>query len=55
MPREKARIPIIKRAFTNRSIVKDTRTLLILMKAKVIIQSEAEEEAFPTFIATGGA
>ena len=40
---------------SNRSTVKDTRTLLILMKAKIIIQSEAEEEAFPTFTtATSG-
>ncbi|MFH1745432.1 MAG: hypothetical protein ABIG44_00140 [Planctomycetota bacterium] len=50
-----SKIPILKRAFTNRSMVKDTRTLLILMKAKVIIQSEAEEEAFPTFSSIGGA
>jgi general secretion pathway protein D len=50
-----SKIPILKRAFSNRSMVKDTRTLLILMKAKIIIQKEAEEEAFPTFGATGGA
>jgi len=48
------KIPIIKRAFTNKTMVKDTRTLLVLMKAKIIIQKEAEEEAFPTFTATGG-
>lgn len=50
-----SKIPVLKRAFSNRTIVKDTRTLLMLMKAKIIIQREAEEEAFPTFgTATGG-
>jgi len=48
-----SKIPVLKRAFTNQSMVKDTRTLLILVKSKIIIQQEAEEEAFPTF--TGGA
>lgn len=44
-----SKIPVLKRAFTNTATVKDTQTLLILLKAKVLIQSEAEEEAFPTF------
>lgn len=44
-----SKIPILKRAFTNSTIIKDTRTLLILMKAKILIQREQEEEAFPTF------
>jgi general secretion pathway protein D len=44
-----SKIPVLKRAFTNTSTVKDTRTLLILVKAKILIQKEAEEEAFPTF------
>ncbi len=48
-----SKIPILKRAFTNQSTVKDTRTMLILAKAKIIIQTEAEEEAFPTFTSTG--
>ncbi len=43
------KIPILKRAFTNKTTVKDTRTLLILVKAKIIIREEAEEEAFPSF------
>ncbi len=43
-----SKIPILKRAFTNTSTVKDTQTLLILLKAKILIQREAEEEAFPT-------
>ncbi|MFQ5806591.1 MAG: hypothetical protein ACE5I3_09090 [Phycisphaerae bacterium] len=46
-----SKIPILKRAFTNTSIVKDTQTLLILLKAKILIQKEAEEEAFPTLVA----
>ena len=46
-----SKIPILKRAFTNTTTIKDTQTLLILMKAKIIIQKEAEEEAFPTFSA----
>ncbi|MDX2198664.1 MAG: hypothetical protein SF069_06795 [Phycisphaerae bacterium] len=50
-----SKIPILKRAFTNSTVVKDTRTLLILMKAKILIQKEQEEEAFPTFAGgTGG-
>ncbi len=49
-----SKIPVLKRAFTNTTTIKDTQTLLILMKAKVIIQQEAEEEAFPTMISAGG-
>ncbi len=48
-----SKIPILKRAFTNQTTVRDTRTLLILVKSKIIIQREAEEEAFPTFTSTG--
>ncbi len=44
-----SKIPVLKRAFTNSTTVKDTRTLLILVKSKIIIQKEAEGEAFPTF------
>ncbi|MGE3180180.1 MAG: hypothetical protein AB7N71_00995 [Phycisphaerae bacterium] len=43
------KIPVLKRAFTNSTVIKDTRTLLILMKSKILIQKEQEEEAFPTF------
>ena len=46
-----SKIPILKRAFTNTTQVKDTQTLLILLKAKILIQKEAEEEAFPTLSA----
>ncbi len=48
-----SKIPVLKRAFSNSTTVKDTRTLLILIKAKIIIQKEAEEEAFPSFSAGG--
>jgi general secretion pathway protein D len=43
-----SKIPLLKRAFTNTTSVKDVQTLLILLKSKIIIQSEAEQEAFPT-------
>lgn len=49
-----SKIPILKRAFTNTTTIKDTQTLLILVKAKIIIQKEAEEEAFPTLTSAGG-
>ena len=42
-----SKIPIIQRIFTNRSSVKDERTLLILVKPTIIIQSEMEEDLFP--------
>jgi type II secretory pathway component GspD/PulD (secretin) len=43
-----SRIPILKRAFSNTSNVKDDQVLLILIKPTIIIQEEAESEAFPT-------
>ena len=36
-----------KRAFTNRSKVKNEQTLLVLVKPTIIIQAEREEQAFP--------
>jgi type II secretory pathway component GspD/PulD (secretin) len=48
-----SKIPILKRAFSNASRVKDVQTLLILLKAKILIQKEAEEEAFPMLTAMG--
>jgi len=42
-----SKIPILNRLFTNRSTVKDERTLLILVKPTIIIQSEEEEKLFP--------
>lgn len=42
-----SKLPIINRFFTNRAEVREERTLLILMKPTIIIQSEREEEEFP--------
>ncbi|MEM9914948.1 MAG: hypothetical protein AAF911_08305 [Planctomycetota bacterium] len=42
-----SKIPILNRLFTNTSKVEDERTLLILIKPTIIIQSEREEDAFP--------
>lgn len=42
-----SKIPVLNRFFTNTSTVKDERTLLILVKPTVIIQSELEEQNFP--------
>lgn len=44
-----SKIPILRRAYSSRSMVKDEQTLLILVKPKILIQSEQEEEAFPSF------
>ncbi len=44
-----SKIPIFKRLYSSRTLVKDEQVLLILIKPKIIIQSEAEQEAFPTF------
>lgn len=44
-----SKIPILKRAYSSRSMVKDEQTLLILVKPKILIQTEQEELAFPTF------
>ncbi|MBK8270126.1 MAG: hypothetical protein IPK83_18250 [Planctomycetes bacterium] len=43
-----SRIPILKRAFSNTSNVKDDQVLLILIKPTIIIQKEAEQDAFPS-------
>jgi len=43
------KIPVLKRAFSNRSLVKDEQTLLILVKPKIILQDEIEENNFPGF------
>jgi len=42
-----SKIPLLKRAFSNRSLVKNEQTLLILVKPTIIIQTEQEEDAFP--------
>jgi general secretion pathway protein D len=42
-----SKIPILNRLFTNRTKVQDTRTLLVLIKPTIIIQSEEEQDLFP--------
>ena len=42
-----SKLPYVNRLFTNSSIVKDERTLLILIKPTIIIQSEQEELLYP--------
>jgi len=42
-----SKIPIINRAFTNRGMVRDEQTLLIMIKPKIIIQQEEEDAASP--------
>ncbi len=49
-----SRIPVLKRAFSNTSNVKDDQVLLILIKPTIIIQEEAEAEAFPTLSSASG-
>jgi type II secretory pathway component GspD/PulD (secretin)/tetratricopeptide (TPR) repeat protein len=44
-----SKIPLLKRAYSSRSLIKDEQTLLILIKPTVFIPSEQEELAFPTF------
>jgi len=42
-----SKVPVVNRFFTTRSEGRDETTLLILMKPKIIIQREEEEDAFP--------
>ncbi|MDY6912935.1 MAG: hypothetical protein SVT52_00520, partial [Planctomycetota bacterium] len=42
-----SKIPVINRAFTNRGMIRDEQTLLILIKPKIIIQREEEERQHP--------
>ncbi|MHB1156847.1 MAG: hypothetical protein ACYC26_08410 [Phycisphaerales bacterium] len=42
-----SRIPVINRLFTNRATTHDEKTLLILIKPTIIVQSEEEERLFP--------
>ena len=41
-----SKVPFINRLFTNREMVRDERTLLILVKPTIIIQREEEELRF---------
>ena len=42
-----SKVPVLNRAFNNRGKVRDEKTLLILVKPKIIIQPEEEELRFP--------
>ena len=42
-----SKIPVLSRLFSNASITKDQRTLLILVKPTIILQTEIEDEQFP--------
>ncbi len=42
-----SKLPFLNRLFTNRSLVRDERTLLILIKPTIIVQSEVEERLYP--------
>ena len=42
-----SKLPVINRFFTNRIETKEERTLIILVKPTIIIQSEEEDKAFP--------
>ncbi|MCO6438816.1 MAG: hypothetical protein J5J06_17105 [Phycisphaerae bacterium] len=44
-----SRIPLLKRLYSSRTMVKDEQVLLILIKPKILIQSEQEELAYPGF------
>jgi type II secretory pathway component GspD/PulD (secretin) len=48
-----SKIPFLKRAFSNRSTVKNEQVLLILIKPSIIILREQEELAFPTLSTAG--
>ena len=48
-----SKIPLLKRAFSNRSKVKNEQVLLILIKPTIIILREQEELAFPRLSSAG--
>ncbi|HSA27848.1 MAG TPA: hypothetical protein P5159_15040, partial [Phycisphaerae bacterium] len=50
-----SKIPVLKRAFTNRSRVKDEFVLLVLIKPTIIFQDEQEEKAYPDMMTSDGA
>lgn len=50
-----SKIPILNRVFTNRSMVKDERTLLLLIKPTIIIPNEQEEDLFPGLLSNPAA
>jgi type II secretory pathway component GspD/PulD (secretin) len=44
-----SKIPVLKRLYSARNVLKDEQVLLIMIKPKIMIQREQEMEAFPTF------
>jgi type II secretory pathway component GspD/PulD (secretin) len=42
-----SKVPLINRLFTNRTTIKDERTLLILIKPTIMLQAEQEDALFP--------
>lgn len=50
-----SKIPILNRFFSNRAMIKEEQTLLILLKPTVLIQNEEEERAFPGLLDGMGA
>ncbi len=49
-----SKIPILKRAFTNRSRTKDEFVLLVLIKPTIIIPEEQEAHAYDDLLTNGG-
>jgi len=49
-----SKIPVLKRAYSSRTLVKDEQILLILVKPRVLIQKELEEEALAPFAQSRG-
>jgi general secretion pathway protein D len=48
-----SKIPFLKRLFTNTATAKDEQVLLILVRPRIIIQREVENETFPLLAAPG--
>lgn len=48
-----SKIPVLKRLYSSRTMVKDEQVLLILVKPQILIQSEQEKLAFPTLSSRG--
>ncbi len=44
-----SKIPLLKRLYSSRTMIKDEQMLLILIKPKILILPEQEELAFPSF------
>lgn len=42
-----SKVPVLKRLYSNRSLVKDEYVAFVLIKPHIIVQSEQEERAFP--------